>query len=374
MKMTAAVLRRADGPYVLEEVELDPPGPGELLVRVVGAGLCHTDVVPRQAASFSPPPIITGHEGAGVVEAVGAGVERVVVGDHVVLSFDTCGECANCRGGRPPYCDQFLFRNLLGRRADGTTGVRDADGGEIASRWFGQSSFATHCVAAERNVVVVDKDLPLEKLGPLGCGILTGAGSVLVQLAVPAGASLVVFGAGAVGLAAIMAARAVGAATIIAVDLHAHRLALATELGATHVLDGAAADLVQQVQTLTGGGAEFSFDTTGNVTVIGNAISALRQGGHCGLVGIQTEPLTLDPIALIGKTVSGILEGGADPRVVIPQLIDWWRAGEFPFDQLIETFPLDEINAAEEASLSGKVVKPVLLPPARTAQAEGLPA
>lgn len=374
MRMTAAVLREPDGPYALEEVELDPPGPGELLVRVVGAGLCHTDVVPRGTGSFSPPPIITGHEGAGVVAAVGAGVDGVVVGDHVVLSFDTCGECANCRGGRPPYCDQFLFRNLLGRRPDGSTGVHDAAGGEIASRWFGQSSFATYCVAAARNVVVVDRDLPLEKLGPLGCGILTGAGSVLVQLAVPAGASLVVFGVGAVGLAAVMAARVVGAATIIAVDLHAHRLALATELGATHVLDGSSADLVERIQALTGGGAQFSFDTTGNVAVIGTAIGVLRQGGHCGLVGIQTEPLTLDPIALIGKTVSGILEGGADPKAVIPRLIAWWRAGDFPFDRLIETFPLDEINAAEEASLSGKVVKPVLLPPAAPVRTDGVPA
>ena len=365
MKATAAVLRQADGPYVLEEVELDPPGPGEVLVRVVGAGMCHTDVVPRQPGAPAPPPIITGHEGAGVVEAVGEGVTRVSVGDHVVLSFDSCGQCPSCRRGVPPYCDLFLFRNLFGRRLDGTTGVRDASGGEIASRWFGQSSFATHCVAAERGVVVVDRDLPLEKLGPLGCGILTGAGSVFVDLAVRPGASLVVFGAGAVGLAAVMAAKVVGADPIIAVDLHRHRLELAAELGATHVLDGADADPVSRIRELTGGGADFAFDTTGNVAVIGNAVGALRMGGRCGLVGIQTEPITFDPAALIGKTVSGILEGGADPQVMIPRMIELWRAGLFPFDRLIETFPLDAINLAEEASLSGKVVKPVLLPPSR---------
>jgi aryl-alcohol dehydrogenase len=364
MRATAAVLRQADGPYVLEEVELDPPGPGEVLVRVVSAGMCHTDVVPRQEGAPSPPPIITGHEGAGVVEAVGEGVERISVGDHVVLSFDSCGDCSACRRGAPPYCDLFLFRNLFGRRLDGTTGVRDAEGGEIASRWFGQSSFATHCVAAERGVVVVDRDLPLAKLGPLGCGILTGAGSVLVELNVGEGASIAVFGAGAVGLSAVMAARVVGANPIIAVDLHQHRLELATELGATHVLDGRSADLVQQIQALTGGGADFTFDTTGNVAVIGNAVGALRMGGHAGLVGIQTEPITFDAVALLGKTVSGILEGGADPQVVIPRLIELWRAGSFPFDRLIETFPLDAINAAEDASLSGKVVKPVLLPSA----------
>ncbi|MGF7237425.1 MAG: alcohol dehydrogenase catalytic domain-containing protein, partial [Frankia sp.] len=168
MKVTAAVLRRSDGPYELEEVELDPPAVGELLVRIVGAGMCHTDAVPRAAGGFSSPPIITGHEGAGVVEMVGEGVRDVSIGDHVVLSFDSCGECVNCHGSRPAYCDTFLARNLLGRRLDGTTGARDQAGREISSRWFGQSSFATHCVVSERAAVVVDRNLPLEILGPLG--------------------------------------------------------------------------------------------------------------------------------------------------------------------------------------------------------------
>nr|MDT0665260.1 zinc-binding dehydrogenase [Micromonospora sp. DSM 115978] len=155
----------------------------------------------------------------------------------------------------------------------------------------------------------------------------------------------------------------VGADPIVAIDLHPHRLDLATELGAGHVLDGALPDLVQRVQAVTGGGADFSFDTTGNPSVIANAVAVLRQNGHCGMVGIQTEPLTFDPVALIGKTVSGILAGGADPHLLIPQLVDLWRQGRLPFDRLIETFPLEAINAAEEAAASGKVVKPVLIPP-----------
>jgi aryl-alcohol dehydrogenase len=363
VQITAAVLRRSDGPYALAEVDLDPPGPGEVLVRVVGAGLCHTDLVPRLSAGFSPPPIITGHEGAGVVEAVGEGVRRVRSGDHVVLSFDSCGECASCHAGVPSYCDTFLLRNLLGRRLDGTTGVRDGEGGEISSRWFGQSSFATHCVTNQRNAVVVDRDLPLGQLGPLGCGILTGAGSVLVGMAVRPGSSFVVFGAGAVGLAAVMAARVVGASPIIAVDLVAHRLELAASLGATHVIDGSQRDVIPQIQALTGG-ADFSFDTTGNAAVIADAVTVLRMTGRCGLVGIQSEPLVLDPAALIGKTVSGLLVGGADPHVLIPKLIGLWRQGRFPFERLIKTFPLEAIDAAEEASRSGKIVKPVLIPPA----------
>lgn len=362
MQITAAVLRSKDGPYTLESVELAAPGPGEVLVRIVGAGMCHTDVLPRAEVSFSPPPIITGHEGSGVVEAIGDGVEGIAVGDHVVLSFDSCGACAACSAGHPAHCETFLIRNLLGRRVDFTTGVVDADGADVASRWFGQSSFATHALATARNVVVVDKALPLEKLGPLGCGIQTGAGSVLVALDVQPGTSVVVFGAGAVGLAAIMAAVVAEATTIIAVDLHQHRLELATELGATHVIDGAATDVVPQILAATGGGASYALDTTGVPGVMLNALAALRLGGVAGFVGIQSGDLVLDGSALVGKTAIGILEGNADPQSFIPRMIELWQAGRFPFDRLIEEFPLSAINEAEQASLSGRVVKPVLRP------------
>ena len=158
MEITAAVLRAADGPYALETVQLAEPGPGQVLVRIVGSGMCHTDVLPRVAGSPAPPPIIAGHEGAGVVEAVGEGVSRVRVGDHVALSFDSCGECGPCTHGRPTYCDTFLARNLTGRDLDGRTGVTDADSNDISSRWFGQSSFATHAVATERQAR--DEDRP----------------------------------------------------------------------------------------------------------------------------------------------------------------------------------------------------------------------
>jgi aryl-alcohol dehydrogenase len=170
MQITAAVLRAPDAPHVLEQVELAPPGPGQVLVRIAGAGMCHTDVVPRAGGAFAATPIICGHEGSGVVEAIGEGVTSVAVGDHVVLSFDSCGYCANCLAGVPAYCDTMLPRNLLGRSLDGSTGVTGADGEPIGSRWFGQSSFATHAVANERNTVVVDRSLPIELLGPLGCG------------------------------------------------------------------------------------------------------------------------------------------------------------------------------------------------------------
>lgn len=362
MQITAAVLRSKDGPYALETVELADPAGDEVLVRIVGAGMCHTDVLPRADVSFSPPPIITGHEGSGVVEAVGADVVGIAVGDHVVLSFESCGECAACAAGHPAHCETFLVRNLLGRRLDFTTGVVDASGAEVASRWFGQSSFATHAMATARNVVVVDKALPIEKLGPLGCGIQTGAGSVLVALDVQPGTSIVVFGAGAVGLAGVMAAAVAEASVIVAVDLHQHRLDLALELGATHVIDGAAADVVAQVHALTGGGANYVLDTTGVPAVMLNALGALRLGGVAGFVGIQTGDLVLDGSALVGKTVIGILEGNTDPHTFIPRMIELWQSGRFPFDRLIEEFPLSAINEAEAASLSGRVIKPVLRP------------
>lgn len=360
MKITAAVLRTTDGPYALEDVDLDAPGPDEVLVRIVGAGMCHTDVVPRQMEGFLP--IITGHESSGVVEAVGADVAGVAVGDHVVVSFDSCGTCDLCRRGKPSYCESFITRNLTGRDVNWATRVHDAAGAEVASRWFGQSSFATYCLATHRNVVVVDPEVPLELVGPLGCGILTGAGTVLVELAVEADRSVVVYGAGAVGLAAVMAAKVAGATPIVAVDLHQSRRDLALELGATHVLDGADEGIAAAIGEITGGGADYVIDTTGVPSVMLGALAATRLGGHCGFVGVQTGDVVLDPLAIVGKKVSGVLEGGADPHVLIPRLIGLWKEGRFPFDRLVKTFPLAEINEAEAASLSGQVVKPVLIP------------
>lgn len=363
MQITAAVLRDPEGPHQLETVELAEPREDEVLVRLVATGMCHTDVLPRAPISLSPPPIIVGHEGAGIVEAVGAKVDGLEVGDHVVLSFDSCGDCEECRRGRPPYCETMLLRNLTGRRVDMSTGATDSAGEEVASRWFGQSSFASHAVATARNVVVIDREVPLEIMGPLGCGILTGAGTVMVAFDAEPGSSLVVFGAGAVGLSAVMAAEVVGCGTIIAVDLHQHRLDLATELGATHVLAGDADDLVMQIHGITGGGAHYALDTTGVPEVILSALGSLRQGGHAGLVGVQTGDVVLDAGALVGKTASGILEGDADPQVVIPQLVSLWKDGRFPFDRLIEVFPMERINEAEQASLEGRVVKPILTAP-----------
>ncbi|MDT3446634.1 MULTISPECIES: NAD(P)-dependent alcohol dehydrogenase [unclassified Pseudofrankia] len=358
--MRAAVLRAADRPYLLEEVSLDDVRPGELLVRIAGSGMCHTDMVGRDPAFSSLHPIILGHEGSGIVEKVGSGVTAAKPGDHVLISFASCGSCSTCLSGQPAYCHEFEARNFSGRNADGTTSARGADGGPIANRWFGQSSFAEYAIATERNVVVVDPELPLELLGPLGCGLQTGAGAVLNEMRLAPGQSIAVFGAGAVGLAAVMAAKLAGASDIVAVDLQEHRLGLALELGATRVVLGSKDDVVSQVRG-AGPGLDFSFETTSAPAVMSASIAVLARPGTAVLVGAGNGLLSVDPLELSGKKVTFVLEGSAVPQIFLPRLISFWRQGRFPFDKLIRTYPLEDINAAEADARSGKTIKPVLL-------------
>jgi aryl-alcohol dehydrogenase len=362
MHATAAVMRDQHGPFSIEDIDLAGPGPGEIVVRIVGVGFCHTDLLFRHVPG-PPLPIVLGHEGAGVVEEVGPHVSQIAVGDHVVLSYDSCGRCRNCRTANSAYCAEFALRNFVGAPPDGSVGAVDARGEPVRSRWFGQSSFANYVVATERNAVVVDRSLDLKLLGPLGCGIQTGAGSVLNSLRVRPGSSMAVFGVGAVGMAAVMASVIAGAQKIIAVDRHQTRLEQALSLGATDVLDaGSVDDLAHEVKLLTGGGSDYAFDTTGVPLVVAAAVDGLRMTGVCGLVGAGMEELRLSPSALSGKTITGIYEGSAVPQVFIPQMIEFWRSGRFPFDRLIQTYPLAKIGDAERDSVGGEVIKPVLLP------------
>ncbi|ROO87275.1 aryl-alcohol dehydrogenase [Actinocorallia herbida] len=359
----SAVLRDPAGPYSLETLELDEPGPSEALVRVVASGLCHTDLMGRAGVlgeHFLP--AVLGHEGSGVVEKVGPGVTDFAPGDHVVLSFDSCGTCPGCLAGRPTDCTGFEARNLSGLTADGRRTARDARGEPVTNRWFGQSSFARYSLTTVRNMVKVEQDLPLELLGPLGCSIQTGAGSVLNAMRLAPGQSLAVFGAGAVGLSAIMAARLSGASDIVAVDLNPARRDLALKLGATRAVDGGDADVVGAV-TGGGGGLDFSFDTTGVSAVMANAVRVLNRPGTCILVGAGMDMLTLHPAELTGKTVTYLYEGGAVPQLFIPRLIELWRQGVFPFEELITRYRLDEIDRAEADAIAGTAVKPVLVMP-----------
>jgi len=361
----AAVVREKSGPFLIEEVQLEDPRDDEVLVRIHGVGVCHTDLVVRDQYFPTPLPAILGHEGSGVVEKVGRTVTTVKPGDHVVLSFASCGVCPNCRDGAPGYCPDLYGRNFSGARPDGSSPCRDAQGEPLSGYFFAQSSFGEMAVAAERNVVKVRKDVPLERLGPLGCGIQTGAGAVFNSLRPKAGSSIAVFGTGSVGLSAVMAARVVGCATIVAVDVDESRLALARELGATDTINPEKSNPVEVIQALTGDGVQFALECTGLPAVVRQAVDSLRLTGVCGVIGVAplgTE-ISLDMNGILfGRTVRGIIEGDSIPHNFIPRLVDLHADGRFPFDRLIRTFPMDRIEDAVHASERGEVLKAVLLP------------
>ncbi|MET8824447.1 NAD(P)-dependent alcohol dehydrogenase [Streptomyces sp. NPDC004610] len=358
----AAVLRSYDGPFTVEDVRLTSgPAHGELLVRIAGCGLCRTDLAVRHSAGRSPLPAVLGHEGAGIVVETGGQDSGPRTGDHVVLSFDSCGHCRNCLRAAPAYCDSFAALNLFGGRRERAARFTDAAGRALAPRWFGQSSFAEYAVVPARNAVVVDPTLPLELLGPLGCGFLTGAGAVLNTFAAGPGDTVAVFGAGAVGLAAIMAATASGAVSV-AVDRHPERLALAERFGATP-LPATTPALPDRIRRLTDGGAQYALDTTASAPLINTALHALRPTGHLALVARLPGTLPLEAGTLDrGRALSHLCEGDAVPALLIPRLTALWRAGLFPFDRLIRTYPLTAVAEAERDCASGRVVKPVLLP------------
>ena len=362
MKVTAAVLRAGDAPFSVEELEVGEPNANEVLVRVVAAGMCHTDLLSRELPpEFFGGPQVYGHEGAGVVEAVGADVTSVVPGDHVVLSFNNCGDCPACNRGRLPYCFNFGAHNMSGGRLDGTSAFTDTDGNRVGSHYFGQSSFASHTIVAQNSVVKIDKRFDLNRLGPLGCGIQTGAGAVMNTLKVEAGSSLVVTGAGALGLSAVMAGKVVGAGTIIAVDRHANRLELASHFGATHTVSGSSAEITAQIQAITGGGSDYAFDTTGNAVIVRASHAALNNIGTIALAGVGFGDLTVDFISMIsGRTITGVMEGDSTPSEFIPKLAQLNADGAFPFHELITEFSINDVNEAEAASASGQVIKPVL--------------
>ena len=363
MDIQAAILRGVSDRFEIETIQLDDPQPNEVQVRIAGVGICHTDVKIQHGYLPTPKPVVLGHEGAGVVTAVGSAVTKVAPGDHVVLTFNSCGHCDNCQEGHPAVCDDVGPLSFGCERPSDGGSPLSQNGNKISGYFFGQSSFASYAMATERNVVKVPKDVPLEMLGPLGCGIQTGAGTILNALRPEAGSTLVVFGAGSVGLSAVMAAAVAGVGTIIAVDLNAKRLALAEELGATHALNGGqVSDIVAEIKRICGGkGAHYAIDTTNVPAVIQQAIACLRIRGtyaHVGGGGITIEVPAGQ--LLFGRTLMGVVQGDSVPDVFIPRLIDLYKQGRFPFDRLVSYYALDEINQAIEDMHQGKTIKPIL--------------
>jgi aryl-alcohol dehydrogenase len=363
MEIKAAVLKVPKSEFEIEKVELDQPNSNEVLVKIVATGLCHTDIAVRdQDVPFFDFPAILGHEGAGIVETVGSKVTKVKPGDHVVLAPASCGICEFCQSGHPSYCIQFFQLNISGKRLDGSYPYHQNDH-PVNGLFFYQSSFATYALASERNVVKVADDVPLEMLGPLGCGLQTGAGSVLNVLRPHAGESIAVYGVGPVGLAAIMAAKIVGCTTIIAVDINDLRLGLAKELGATHSVNSRGVNSAEIIkQQIIPEGINYAFDTTGRNDVINQAITSLKNMGKCVLVGVSSAPrLELDnSVFTMGKSVRFVTEGDSVPDIFIPQLIDLYKKDLFPFDKLIKFYAMDQINQAAEDSEKGTTLKAVI--------------
>lgn len=362
MKIAAAVSREGSPSPVIEQVELEAPRVDEVRVRIVATGICHTDLACHSGRGMPvPKPIVLGHEGAGVVEEIGAGVSSLKVGDHVVLSGGSCGQCPSCRAARPTYCRDAMRLAFGGQRVDGSSPLSQ-NGARIGGSFFAQSSFATHAIVPERSAVKVDHAVPLHLLGPLGCGIITGAGAVIEAFRLRPGQSIAIFGVGSVGLAAVMAARLAGASRIVAVDVDPRRLALAKDLGATDTIassegvDGA-------LREIRPDGYDYSFNTTSVPAIYESANTCLGMEGTAGFVTRPAGDWAPKVGAMLagGRKMQGILGGSAAPQLFIPMLIDYWKQGRFPFERLVQTFAFDEIAAAWAECHSGDAIKPVLM-------------
>jgi aryl-alcohol dehydrogenase len=363
MKTTAAVLREHDAPFLIEDLNIEEPRENEVLVRMVAVGMCHTDVISRDLPpEYFLGPAVLGHEGAGVIEKIGPSITKVKPGDHVVLSFQSCAQCKACLTGHPAYCIEMMNLNNTCCRTDGSTAFKDSSGEKIGSHFFGQSSFSRYVVASEKSLVKVDPLLDLIKLGPLACGIQTGAGAVFNFFKLQENETIVVIGAGAVGMAAIMAAKIAGAKQIVAVDRHQNRLDLAIKYGATSVINTTPDNLTTAILDVIEMGADYVLETTGRADIMRGGFDALNSLGTLGLCGIGFGDVTFDlAMLLTGRTIRTVFLGDATPESFIPYLADLNDRGLFPYDELIQTFTLDQINDAELASRDGSVIKPVIV-------------
>jgi aryl-alcohol dehydrogenase len=346
---------------MIEAVELEAPRRDEMRIRIVATGICHTDLHAHEGR-LTPLPIVLGHEGAGVVDAIGDSVSGFALGDHVVLSGSSCGACPSCAANMPSYCDQAMPRNFGGKRMDGSTALYCNDA-PLHSHFFGQSSFARYAIVPERTAVKVRKDVPLEKLGPLGCGVITGAGAVIETFRMRPGETIAIFGVGGVGLSAVMAAKLIGARRIVAIDRNPDRLELAREFGATDQIGADEEDIAKKIRAVTGRGVDYSFNTTTVPQVFSAAMECLAMRGTAGFV---TAPRgdwapAMFPMLAGGRMLRGILGGDAAPRQFIPMLIDYWKRDLFPFDRLLSFYDFENIAQAFADAAAGKVIKPVLL-------------
>ena len=362
MQTTAAVLRSAEADFALEDVRLDAPRPDEVLVRIEACGVCHMDI---EAKELMETPCILGHEGAGVVVETGSQVETVAPGDRVILGYGHCGHCGCCENDQPYFCDLGWDLTFGGRREDGTSTAFGADGEVLTAAFFQQSSFARHAITPGRCVVKIADDVPWHVAAAIPCGFMTGVGSAQNVLRIEDRSSLLVAGVGAVGIGAIVGASAAGCDTIIAADIKPERLALAREFGATETIDATEVGLAEWCAENLPRGCSHALDTTGSAKVFEALTNCLATGGEMAYAILPSpmEEFSFKPFQLFVRCASlkAVSFGSADPRDLLPTILDWWRSGRFPVERLIRTYGIEDINDAIAAGKCGDVVKPVLL-------------
>lgn len=362
MDIKAAVMFSTSEKFKIETLKLDSPYEDEVIVKMVATGICHTDLAARDQLFKTPLPAVLGHEGAGIVEKVGSQVTKVKKGDHVVLTWYSCGKCNNCLKGKFSYCLDFLPRNFNGARPDGSTTLKLRNK-DIHGQFFCQSSFANYALVNQNNLVKVKKDISLDIIGPLGCGFQTGAGSVINCLKPVKENSIVIFGTGSVGISAIMAAVICECSIIIGVDINEERLKVAKELGASHTINASNSNVIDEVFKILPFGADFSLECVGNNNIARQAVDVLTNSGICGLVGLVASDveLSINMMGMVsGKIIRGISEGDSNPELFIPKLIEFYENGNFPIDKLIKFYPFENINEAVSDMEIGKVIKPIL--------------
>ncbi len=359
-KATAAIVREPQGKFTFETIELEELRSDEVLVRNEASGICHTDFVGQELMSL---PGVFGHEGAGIVEAVGSGVSHIKSGERVIVSYPSCGVCPGCLEGHPYFCDHHIALGFGGTRLDGSKTIK-LGGKSISGAFFQQSSFATHSITAQRNLVPVKSNQAAEMLAAIPCGVQTGAGSILNTFKVSPRESLAVFGAGAVGLSAIMAGKLAGAYPLIAIDVVEERLNLALELGATHVLNAKHGDVATHLREIATGGVNYSLETSGNEQALNNAIACLSTGGECGMVIAphfgQKYPFSPTEVFKRAANLRGIIQGSSVPKTFLPTLLKLNKQGRFPYERLITVYDFEDINQAVVDTKAGRAIKPVL--------------
>lgn len=361
MRIQAAVTTERGAGFVLHDVDLDEPRPDEVRVAVRSVGVCHTDLMYASAHPRASMPAVLGHEGAGVIEAVGSDVRGYDVGDRVLTSYDSCGVCARCRAGRPYQCEIYVALNFAQQRADGSTAYSLPDGTPVHSHFFGQSTFATHANVRARTLVRLPDDVPFEIASPLACGVQTGSGAVLNVMRARPQSRVAVIGLGGVGLGAVMAARIAGVQEIVAIDPVPTRRDLARELGAHVSLDPRSETFADDLRDV--GGIDHILDTSGRPETVDPCFLALVPGGQLLVVSSpSTRSWTFPSGALIeGRKVQGVTLGEAVPQNFVPFLLECWRDGRFPVERIVTTFPFADVERAIAAMHAHEVVKPVLV-------------